>query len=324
MSETNEKEEDKTKTKNKYDLILFGVTGFTGKLAAEYLLSLSSLSLSRRQCHDSSGSSNLRQRQLQWAVCARNQAKAQQVLRDIIQSTTSTTSSTSTTISTEELLLPPVLVADLVVNDDEDGTSSSGGEEAPLREIVQQTRLVLTTAGPFAKCGRTLVKLCAELGVHYCDITGETGFVRDAIQRHDATARSTGARIVCHCGNDCVPQDLMVYELARYARQQFGPGARLLQVCTYNEVADTAELSGGTAATAIYNLGGGGGTKKEETSSSSSSSSFDPLLTTAQGVKSSYLTKNTTPKSTITTTDLGKASPWIMGPVMVNCVRRSK
>lgn len=279
-----------TKNEKKYDLILFGVTGFTGKLAAEYLLS-----------HYNSSSS------LQWAACARNQAKAQRVLQDIVESISETASSAVDRI----VLPPPVLVADLVLNED-------GNNDARLQEIVQQTRLVLTTAGPYAKYGKTLVKLCAELGVHYCDITGETEFVRDMILQYDATARSTGARIVCHCGNDCIPQDLMVYELAQYARQQFGPGARLQQVTTYNEVADTAEFSGGTAATAIYNLGSGGGTTTKPTSS------FDPLLTTAQGVKSNYLTKNTTPKSTITSSDLGKASPWIMGPVMVNCVRRSK
>lgn len=49
---------------------------------------------------------------------------------------------------------------------------------------------------------------CIELGTHYCDITGETDWVRKMIDKHDDKARETGARIVHFCGHDCVPWDL--------------------------------------------------------------------------------------------------------------------
>ena len=45
-------------------------------------------------------------------------------------------------------------------------------------------------------------------GTDYCDITGETDWVRDMIDKHDNTARRSGARIVHFCGHDCVPWDL--------------------------------------------------------------------------------------------------------------------
>jgi hypothetical protein len=45
-------------------------------------------------------------------------------------------------------------------------------------------------------------------GTHYCDITGETDWVRDMIDKHDAAAKASGARIVHFCGHDCVPWDL--------------------------------------------------------------------------------------------------------------------
>ena len=34
-------------------------------------------------------------------------------------------------------------------------------------------------------------------------------FVRDSITRHDRTAQKSGAVIISHCGNDCIPCDLV-------------------------------------------------------------------------------------------------------------------
>ena len=79
---------------------------------------------------------------------ARNEAKAKQVLQDIGE-------------RVEKTALPPVEVADLV------------GDEEVLRAVVRKTRVVITCAGPFEKYSQQLVKLCAELGVHYADITGK-------------------------------------------------------------------------------------------------------------------------------------------------------
>ena len=61
--------------------------------------------------------------------------------------------------------LPPVLQADLLCETDAD--------EAKLRAIVKETKVVLTCSGPYELYGKTLVKMCAEEGVHYADVTGE-------------------------------------------------------------------------------------------------------------------------------------------------------
>ena len=45
-------------------------------------------------------------------------------------------------------------------------------------------------------------------GTDYCDITGETDWVRGMIDQHDTSAKASGARIVHFCGHDCVPWDL--------------------------------------------------------------------------------------------------------------------
>ena len=44
-------------------------------------------------------------------------------------------------------------------------------------------------------------------------VSGESDFLRAMVAQHDATAQQTGARIVVHCGNDCIPWDLTVFEV---------------------------------------------------------------------------------------------------------------
>ena len=52
-------------------------------------------------------------------------------------------------------------------------------EEIPdaLKSLASQTKVVLSTAGPFARYGYLLVQACVEEGAH-TDITGENHWVR--------------------------------------------------------------------------------------------------------------------------------------------------
>lgn len=212
----------------KYDIILFGVTGFTGKLAAEYLLQ--------------------KNYGISWAVCARNARKAEDFLKTLTPPDGAT--------------IPEILVADLICETPEDTDK--------LRKIVEQTKVVLTCSGPFEKYGQTLVQLCAELGVSYGDITGETDYFRQTIEKHDKKAQETGAVILCHCGNDCIPCDLIVWEMDQVAKKK---GCELQKVMTYEAFAEEAAFSGGTISTAAFQL------SKDR---AKGKPSFDPLLTTVR------------------------------------------
>src|SRR4051794_29349278 len=86
----------------------------------------------------------------------------------------------------------PVLVAD---------TADAGA----LRELAASTRVLATTVGPYRRYGLPVVQACAEAGTHYADLTGETVFMRESIDRFDDTASGTGARIVHSCGFDSIP-----------------------------------------------------------------------------------------------------------------------
>lgn len=83
-------------------------------------------------------------------------------------------------------------------------------DPASLAALATASRAVVTTVGPYARYGLPLVEACAAAGTHYADLTGEVLFVRQAIDRADATARASGARIVHSCGYDSIPSDLAV------------------------------------------------------------------------------------------------------------------
>ena len=99
-------------------------------------------------------------------------------------------------------------------------------DPASLAALARSTRVVVTTVGPYAKYGLPLVEACARAGTHYADLTGEVLFVRDAIDRFDALARESGARIVHACGYDSIPSDLAVLLLYERAAADGAGGLR--------------------------------------------------------------------------------------------------
>lgn len=86
-----------------------------------------------------------------------------------------------------------------------------------ITALATSTRVLFSTVGPYVKYGLPVVEACARAGTHYGDLTGEVIFVREAIERCDALARASGARIVHSCGYDSVPSDLAVLLLHQAA-----------------------------------------------------------------------------------------------------------
>ncbi len=105
----------------------------------------------------------------------------------------------------------------LVVTDSTDPTS--------LAALMDRTRLVLTTVGPYQLYGSDLVAACAAHGVDYVDLCGEPAWMRQMIDAHQAAAQASGARIVFSCGFDSIPFDLGVLMLQDEFRQRFGAPA---------------------------------------------------------------------------------------------------
>ncbi len=149
----------------KFDVVVWGATGFTGALVTEYLL---------HQYGVDKG--------LKWAIAGRDQSKLDALVKGHGPSAAGLTT----------------IIAD-------------SHDEGSLRSITENTRVVLTTVGPYAKYGSALVAACVKDGTHYCDLAGEVQWIRKMIDTHQESAMETGARIVNCCGFDSVPMDIGVW-----------------------------------------------------------------------------------------------------------------
>jgi len=122
---------------------------------------------------------------------------------------------------------------------------TDSSDPASLQALMAQTRLVLTTVGPYQLYGNELVAACAQAGVDYVDLCGEPAWMRHMIDAHEAQARASGARIVFSCGFDSIPFDLGVLLLQTEMKARFGQPAQRVRG-RVRKMKGT--FSGGTAA----------------------------------------------------------------------------
>ena len=129
--------------------------------------------------------------EVNWAIAGRSQAKLDQLKQDL---------------QAPQL---PTLVAD-------------AGDRAALDALVAQTKVVVSTVGPYALFGSELVAACAVSGTHYCDLTGEAQWIRRMVDANEAAAVESGARILNSCGFDSIPSDMGVWFTQQQALKEFG------------------------------------------------------------------------------------------------------
>ena len=126
----------------------------------------------------------------------------------------------------------PVIIAD-------------AADENALRAMCLETRLVISTVGPYALYGEPLVQACVRSGTDYCDLTGEVQWIRKMVERYEEEATSSGARVVHCCGFDSIPSDMGVWFLQQKAEEMLGAPCRDVRMRV--KVAK-GEFSGGTVA----------------------------------------------------------------------------
>jgi short subunit dehydrogenase-like uncharacterized protein len=183
---------------SKFDIVVYGATGFTGQLVAEYL--------AEHYRGD---------RDLKWAMAGRSLDKLKSV-RDAIGAPADI----------------PLIVAD-------------ASDPASLKAMIDQTRSVISTVGPYLLYGSELLAACVATGTDYFDLCGEPIWMRQMIDAHEATAKSTGARIVFSCGYDSLPFELGVFCVQEEAKKIFDAPASRVK----GRVRDMkGTFSGGTAA----------------------------------------------------------------------------
>lgn len=253
----------KPMTDRKYDVVLYGASGFTGKQTVQYF------------------AGNVHPSELRWAIAGRNQQSLE---------------------AAREQAGANAKSIDVLVADSQD-------QEA-LDKIISQTRILLSTAGPFALYGNKVVDACVRFGTHYVDITGETPWVKDLIDRYDQQAASNGTRIIPCCGFDSVPSDLGAYLMTRYIHKNLGAPCK--EVKAYYQFA--GGVNGGTLATG-FNL----------YESRQAARARDPFLLNPQGQHSlEEIELNRDPKASRYDADIDAwTAPFIMGVTNMRIVRRS-
>ncbi|MDQ6815873.1 MAG: saccharopine dehydrogenase NADP-binding domain-containing protein [Actinomycetota bacterium] len=121
-------------------------------------------------------------------------------------------------------------------------------DSASVQTLARETRVLITTVGPYLKYGEPAVAACAEAGTDYVDLTGEPEFVDSMWLRYHERARETGARLVHSCGFDSIPYDLG----ALFTVQQLPEG---VPIALEGFVCADGKLSGGTVHSAITAMG---------------------------------------------------------------------
>ncbi|MFP8488972.1 saccharopine dehydrogenase family protein [Gracilimonas sp. Q87] len=113
-----------------------------------------------------------------------------------------------------------------------------------VEHIIQATRIIVTTAGPFSLYGEELIKQCAESGTHYLDITGEVGFIGEMIKKYEKEAIESGSILIPFSGFDSVPADITAYLLS----SEFNDPEKL-SIKSYYRI--SGGFNGGTIATML-------------------------------------------------------------------------
>ena len=117
-----------------------------------------------------------------------------------------------------------------------------------LDGLTKNTKVVVSTVGPYAKYGSQLVAACAANGTSYCDLAGETQWMSRMIDSYQKDAEASGARIVQPCGFDSIPSDLGVLFLQNEAQKRFGSPLNQVKLRVKSM---RGGLSGGTIASIL-------------------------------------------------------------------------
>ncbi len=238
----------------KIDIIIYGATGFTGKLCVNYL---------KKNYPD-----------LNWAIAGRN-------IKKLID------------IQKYFSLDCEIFIAD-------------GDDTIALDKMTKKTKIVLSTAGPFHRYGSKLVASCVKNNTDYVDITGETFWIKEMIDKHHIEAKNKSIRIIPSCGFDSIPSDLGVL----YASSQFGKNIKSIH--SFYKL--KGQASGGTIET-MFSI-------KENKKKSNLLGRF--LLTPENSI-SDFQNKNTNDRQGIKKNIFINAwtGPFIMAITNSNIVRRS-
>ncbi len=153
-----------------WDIVVFGATGFAGRLIAQYL------------ARHLAGQP---QAGLKLAIAGRGLDKLEAIRAGLEQGGVDGVSHIGIIIASVD-------------------------DPASLAAMARSCRVLVTTVGPYMRHGLPVVAACVAAGTDYVDLTGEPDFVAAISERFDAEARANDSLVIPCCGFDSIPTDLGV------------------------------------------------------------------------------------------------------------------
>jgi short subunit dehydrogenase-like uncharacterized protein len=204
-----------------------------------------------------------------------------------------------------EELLPDSERPSIVVADSHDRES--------LDRLTCDTKVVLSTVGPYSHYGSELVASCVANGTDYCDLTAEVEWCRKMIDLHQVDAQKSGARLVSQCGVDSIPSDLGTFFMQEHAIAKHG------RPCTEITML-VRSMRGGFSGSSIASLSNsfGSGRRDEE----SRNVLKDPYGLNPQGERDGPDGPDET-RSRFSHDAERWTTPFVMAPINTRVVRRT-
>lgn len=234
------------------DVVVFGATGFTGSLAAQYLVDY----------YGPTGSQPLRVglagRSLRKLIRLRDNLEAR--VADKNKKGGGETAATSSpgvcSKSPTNHSTPP---AGLVKKWGDSGVMTTA--DAPLlakmslieADVNDQSSLVRMTArcdalvsfvGPYYKYGEAVVRACVETATNYADVSAELDWVRMLQLRYGTAAAGRGIKLVHFCGMSCLPLDVASAMVQRRALERYGTSCHDIRARSF-------QFKGGLSLTSV-------------------------------------------------------------------------
>eukprot|EP00922_Rhytidocystis_sp_ex-Travisia-forbesii_P056399 GHVS01083500.1.p1 GENE.GHVS01083500.1~~GHVS01083500.1.p1 ORF type:complete len:543 (-),score=58.11 GHVS01083500.1:239-1867(-) len=219
------------------DVVVFGATGFTGRLAAEYLVRNYGPS-SKNPLKIGLAGRSLRKlirlrEQLEFLLASNSQASP--TVNDSRPDNDRGAAAASEAADAQlkergtkwthvtSLKNPPVLAQVPLLEADSSDTSS-------LVRLASRCRAVASFVGPYEKYGEVLIQACLEAGTHYCDISAEFHWIHKMQHKFGPAAAAKQIKVVHFCGLESLPMDLAVFLVQKHAVSHYGIGCETLRL----------------------------------------------------------------------------------------------
>jgi short subunit dehydrogenase-like uncharacterized protein len=106
-----------------------------------------------------------------------------------------------------------------------------------VKSILGQYDIVINTVGPFSQFSREVIRLSAEIGKTYLDITGEQAFVKESWELLNDIAIKNKATIICSCSFESAIADFAASQICDSV-------TKYSEISSYYEIKDTKPSPG--------------------------------------------------------------------------------